>query len=96
MARQKQAHTHAPRGKRIYVVLKTGERFVDKFIERRPHHIVFAQRTVAVASIKSFTIYRPMPPHRPEPLKIFVRLFASSFTKEGWRAMNHTVIVEAT
>lgn len=55
-------HTHAPRGKRIRVVLKDGSEFVDKFIERRSHDIVFAERTIAVALIRSFTIWRT-PPH---------------------------------
>jgi hypothetical protein len=55
-------HTHAPRGKRIRVVLKDGSVFVDKFIERRAHDVVFAERTVRAGLIKSFTIWRT-PPH---------------------------------
>lgn len=51
-------HTSAPRGKRIYVVLKNGETFVDKFIERRPHHIVFAGRVVEATDIQKFAFYR--------------------------------------
>lgn len=57
----KMPHTHAPRGKRIRVVLKSGEEFVDKFIERLPHEVIFAERIVATADIKSFTIYRERP-----------------------------------
>jgi len=55
-------HTHAPRGKRIRVVLKDGSSFVDKFIEHRSKDVVFAGRVVRLELIKSFTIWRT-PPH---------------------------------
>ncbi len=58
-------HTHAPRGKRIRVRLKDGSVFVDKFIERRSHDIVFAERVVRAATIKSFTIWRTSPYQSP-------------------------------
>ncbi len=60
MARQKQSHTQAPRGKRVLVVLKDGERFVDKFIMKEKQTCVFAERTVKVADMKSMTIYRTL------------------------------------
>jgi len=57
----KQAHSSAPRGKKIRVVLKDGTEFVDKFIERRPSTVVFAEHVVRVGDMKSFTIYREPP-----------------------------------
>jgi hypothetical protein len=60
--KHKQAHTTVPRGKRVRVVLKDGSEFVDKFIERRPHDLVFEGRTVPARDIQSLTIYR-VPPH---------------------------------
>lgn len=60
--KHKQAHSIVPRGKRVLVVLKDGNRFVDKFIERRPHELVFEGRTARRADIESMTIYR-VPPH---------------------------------
>jgi hypothetical protein len=60
--KHKQAHSIVPRGKRVLVVLKDGNRFVDKFIERRPHELVFEGRTEQRANIESMTIYR-VPPH---------------------------------
>lgn len=63
--KHKQAHTSAPRGKRIRVVMKDGREFVDKFIERRPHDVVFEGRTVAAGEIQSFTIYRQLDANSP-------------------------------
>lgn len=60
--KHKQAHTAVPRGKRVRVVLKDGTEFVDKFIDRRPHDVVFETRSEKIADIQSMTIYR-MPPH---------------------------------
>lgn len=60
--KRKQAHTVVARGKRVRVVLKDGTEFVDKFIERRPHDLIFEGRKVAAADVQSLTIYRA-PPH---------------------------------
>ncbi len=62
MARRKQAHTQAPPGKRVMVVLKNGERFIDKFLRKEKHTCIFAEHTIKTADMKSMTIYR-MPPH---------------------------------
>jgi hypothetical protein len=66
MSRHKKPHTHAPRGKRIRVVLKDGTEFVDKFLERRSKQIVFSERSVAIGLIESFTIWRT-PPRAMKP-----------------------------
>lgn len=51
-------HTSAPRGKRIHVTLKDGTKFIDKFIERTPNHVVFENRRVWAGDIKAFKIYK--------------------------------------
>lgn len=54
----KTPHSSAPRGKRIYVKLKTGEVFIDKFIKNENHWVYFENRKVHVKEMKSFSIYR--------------------------------------
>jgi hypothetical protein len=51
-------HTSAPKGKRVRVVLRNGEVFVDKFVERTARHVVFETRAVRTRDLKSFTITR--------------------------------------
>ncbi len=51
-------HTHAPTGKKVIVVLKNGETFVDKFFEHHGNKVKFFTRTVYAGEIKSFTIKR--------------------------------------
>lgn len=60
--KHKQSHTAVPRGKRVRVVLKNGDTFIDKFIERRAHEVVFEKHTTPIADMESMTIYR-VPPH---------------------------------
>ena len=54
----KTPHTTTYRGKRVYVRLKNGERFVAKFIEKHGSKIVFDTRIENVSDIKAFAIYR--------------------------------------
>lgn len=54
----KTPHTSTYRGKRVYVRLKTGDRFVDKFIDKKGKFVIFENRIVHVASIKAFAIFR--------------------------------------
>lgn len=54
----KTPHTSTYRGKRVYVRMKTGERFVAKFIERKGRFIVFDSRMVDSGDVKAFAIYR--------------------------------------
>lgn len=57
----KTPHTSTHRGKRVYVRLKNGERFVDKFMGRNGKFVVFASRTEVSGDIKAFSIYREKP-----------------------------------
>lgn len=54
----KTPHTSTYRGKRVYVRLKNGERFVAKFIDRKGKFIIFDTRTVISGDVKAFAIYR--------------------------------------
>lgn len=52
-------HTATYRGKRVRVVLITGEVFIDQFWERNPKWVWFKNKgKVRRGSIKSFTIYK--------------------------------------
>jgi hypothetical protein len=55
-------HTSAPRGKRVRVVLRTGEEFVDKFLKNVNNTLTFQERgDIKASMIKSFSIYRKPP-----------------------------------
>lgn len=48
-------HTATYRGKRVLVTLRSGEQFVDRFVERTPKKfVVFEGRKVRVGDIKQF------------------------------------------
>jgi hypothetical protein len=52
-------HTSTYKGKRVYVVLKTGEKFVDKFVDKKSGYVVLAEKgKIRKASIKTMTIFR--------------------------------------
>lgn len=51
-------HTAVKKGKRVKVVLKNGETFVDKFIDRKSRYVTFENRTVLKGDIKSFAIFK--------------------------------------
>lgn len=56
-------HTATRQGKRVFVQLKNGERFVDRFVTRTGNKVViFEQRgRVPVGDIKSFSNFKPQP-----------------------------------
>lgn len=56
--KRKQAHTSAPIGAKVLVVLKSGTRFVDKFREKKNNNIIFDNVKIKSKDVKSFTIYR--------------------------------------
>jgi len=51
-------HTAVKKGKRVKVVLKSGEEFVDKFIDRKSRYVTFETRKVLKGDIKSFGIFK--------------------------------------
>lgn len=51
-------HTAVKKGKRVMVKLKSGERFVDKFLDRKGHYVIFENHKVVKGNIKSFSIYK--------------------------------------
>ena len=51
-------HTAAKKGKRVKVILKSGEEFVDKFIDRKSRYVTFEKRRVLKGDIKSFSIFK--------------------------------------
>jgi hypothetical protein len=51
-------HTAVKKGKRAKVVLKNGETFIDKFIDRKSRYVTFETRRVLKGEIKSFAIFK--------------------------------------
>jgi len=51
-------HTAVKKGKRVKVILKSGEVFVDKFIDRKSRYVAFETRKVLKGDIKSFAIFK--------------------------------------
>jgi hypothetical protein len=52
-------HTATTKGKRVYVQLKDGTEFVDKFLDRKGHYCFFEEHgKVRRSLIKVFTIYK--------------------------------------
>lgn len=50
-------HTSAPRGKRVWVVLKDGTKFIDRFMECTKKYILFADRgRVFKGDVRAFSI----------------------------------------
>lgn len=48
-------HTMVHKGKMVLVIMKSGESFEDRFVERtRNKHLVFEHRTVRLGDVKSF------------------------------------------
>lgn len=53
-------HTTAHLGKRVFIILKTGERFVDKLVEMKSQYYEFEERgCIYRYEIRSFSILRP-------------------------------------
>ena len=52
-------HTGAPRGKRVLVILRDGQRIVDKFVERTDTAVVLQSAgRILKKNIRSFSILR--------------------------------------
>jgi hypothetical protein len=52
-------HTSTYKGKRVFVRLKAGGQFVDKFLDTKSKYIIFEKfGKVSKREIASFTIYR--------------------------------------
>lgn len=54
----KTPHTSTYKGKRVYVRLKSGERFIAKFMGRKGRFVIFDTRVEPAGEIKAFAIYR--------------------------------------
>ena len=55
-------HTATFRNKRVLIVLDNGDRFVDRFVDRKPgkRYVELRERgKVAIANIRVFAPYRP-------------------------------------
>lgn len=51
-------HTAVKKGKRVKVVLKSGETFIDKFMDRKARYVIFENHKVEKGNIKSFSIFK--------------------------------------
>lgn len=52
-------HTSTYSGKRVYVRLRNGRRFIDKFIDKKGHFVVFQTAgKIPAGDIAAFAIYR--------------------------------------
>ena len=52
-------HSSTYKGKRVYIVLKNGEKFVDKFVDKKSGYVFTEQKgKIRKADIKTMTIYR--------------------------------------
>jgi hypothetical protein len=51
-------HTSAPKGKRIRVVLRNGDVFIDKFVDHKSGVVRFKEHSIRTSDLKSFTIVR--------------------------------------
>jgi hypothetical protein len=54
----KTPHTGVWKGKRIKVVMKDGEVFIDRFLERKSRWVFFNNHKVERGKIKSFSIVK--------------------------------------
>lgn len=54
-------HTHFPRGKRVFVILRNGEKFIDRYIKKSDDDktVRFLERgDILVKSIRSIGYYK--------------------------------------
>lgn len=62
----KLCHTGAHRGKKVFIILKDGTQFIDRFIDRDDRHVYVQERgRIKKSDIKSFSA-RPVPRGGPE------------------------------
>lgn len=52
-------HTSTFKGKRVYVALKNGDKFVDKFLDKKSNYVLLDEKgKVNKSDIKTMTIFR--------------------------------------
>lgn len=50
-------HTSTYKGKRVFVILRDGSRFVDKFLDKKAGYILFAEHgRIPIRDVRVFTI----------------------------------------
>jgi len=52
-------HHNFKRGTTVFVILKDGSRFTDKYLETKSGRLILAQHTCVITQVRSITIYRP-------------------------------------
>lgn len=56
-------HTATKKGKRVHVILKSGEKLIDHFEGRTDRHVFLRARgRIAKSEIRAFSDYRAPPP----------------------------------
>jgi len=58
-------HTSARQGKRVRIVLDSGEEIIGKFQESRERYVYVDDRKIEVKHIRSFGLYRPHSSPKP-------------------------------
>lgn len=65
----KTPHTAVYKGKRVKVILRDGEEFIDKFVDRKSRFVIFENHSkVLRGSIKSFAIIKTQPKDYLKPI----------------------------
>lgn len=54
-------HTSTYKGKRVFCVLKNGDKFIDKFKDKKGNYVIFDNHKVVRGDIKVFTIVKGNP-----------------------------------
>lgn len=57
-------HSSCRKGKRVRLILRTGELIISKFVENKGHVIVLESGDYTMDQVKSFSIYKPLPHER--------------------------------
>lgn len=71
MARARTPHTATHRFHKVKVVLRSGEVFIGRFLDRKSNYVIFKERTVRKGDIKSFVPFHAdnHGKHRPQSSK---------------------------
>lgn len=52
-------HTHFPKGKRVLVIFKNGEKLIDKYLEYKSGKVLLEKNgTINLRKVRSITIYK--------------------------------------
>ena len=63
-------HTSTYKWKRVFVVLKNGDKFVDRFMDKKSGYVFFQEQgKIAKSQIKTMTIHRHQPPRNGDSNK---------------------------